>query len=402
MQTITHRSLLVLAAFLLLGLQPSLAQVGVQLPEVSGDAGENVTIPVAIDDVTGQDVTSYEFSVSYNPDIVTISGVSVDSATVTPDAPEFNVPSPGELRVSFATAEPLQGGGTLLNIEGSLVGAGADSLTFNEFTLFDRDANEVATTLTNGFITSAGVGVGFPDVQAEAGQTITVPVEVDDLTGRDITSYEFTVNFNPDVVSVAGISTENTVTPTDPSFNVPSPGELRVSFATDTALSGGGTLLNLELDLVDAGSSPLTFQNFQMFDSAANEIATSPSDGSVASTGVEISVPDVTADAGTSVSIPIEVDSLTGRNATSYEFTLPFDGDVVTVTGLSVDGTVTPSTPEFNVVNGELRVSFATDTPLEGAGTLLRVDGRLTGAGTDSLPHSSQRMYFAPPWAAGS
>jgi hypothetical protein len=393
MQTITHRSLLVLAAFLLLGLQPSFAQVGVQLPEVSGDAGESITIPIAIDDVTGENVTSYELSVSYNPDIVSIDSVTVDDATVTPDAPQFNIPSPGELRVSFASAEPLQGGGTLVNVEGSLVGAGTDSLTFNEFTLFDNNANEVPTTLTDGLVTSTGVGVSLPDVQAEAGQTITVPLEVDDLTERDITSYEFTVNFNPDVVSVADVNATNTVTPSDPSFNVPSPGELRVSFATDTALSGGGALLNLELDLTDAGSSPLAFQRFQMFDSEANEIATSTSDGSVEATGVEISIPDVTADAGTMISIPVEVDSLTGRNATSYEFTLPFDESILTVTGVSIDGTLTPSTPEFNVVNGELRVSFATDQPLEGSGTLLNVEGRLSGAGTDSLNIASFQLF---------
>jgi len=104
-----------------------------------------------------------------------------------------------------------------------------------------------------------------------AGQTVTVSLSTTDLTGLNVMSYQFRIAYNASVVTATGVSTSGTLTGTagwaTPAFNVTS-GQIDVSAASATALTGAGTLLNVTFDvnpaLLDGGSTTLTLSNALM------------------------------------------------------------------------------------------------------------------------------------------
>ena len=96
---------------------------------------------------------------------------------------------------------------------------------------------------------------------------LTVPIQVSDLTGRGVVSYDFTLLFDPTVLSLqtaafdtAGtLSSGFTITP-----NTSVLGRITISAFGTTALSGAGTLLNLKFNVVGAlqACGDLTWGNF--------------------------------------------------------------------------------------------------------------------------------------------
>ena len=136
-------------------------------------------------------------------------------------------------------------------------------------------ANKQFTNITNNssqnFIaldTSQNVSVSLSSINASPMAIIEVPVEVSDLTGKNILSYQFTLNFNSSVLSpnsdvivsntLSGISGWS-VTP-----NTNTPGQITIGGFGSNSLSGSGTLLKLKFDVIGSpgASSPLNFSGF--------------------------------------------------------------------------------------------------------------------------------------------
>ena len=110
----------------------------------------------------------------------------------------------------------------------------------------------------------AQIAISLPDTSGVASQTSTIPVEVDDLTGAGVFSFEFTVRYNADTLSVIGIETSGTIAAgLDAVVNTDSSGRVTVSAAAVTALSGSGTLVKLNVRCKGAGTSPLVWERFQ-------------------------------------------------------------------------------------------------------------------------------------------
>jgi hypothetical protein len=100
------------------------------------------------------------------------------------------------------------------------------------------------------------------------GSSVTVPVTVGSLTGQNVVSFDFVLNFNSSVMNLqnpsfdtAGtLSSNMTITP-----NTSTPGRLTLSAFGTTPLSGSGTLINIRFTV--AGSvgavSDLTWTSFR-------------------------------------------------------------------------------------------------------------------------------------------
>ena len=113
------------------------AAVSVTLPNSSTSSGTNFDIPITVGDLTGQNVTSYDFDILYDPAVIqpqttqtdkngTISsGLTVGSTIV----------EPGRLRVSAFGGTPVSGSGVLLKLKFQAVGANGTSsnLSFAPF-----------------------------------------------------------------------------------------------------------------------------------------------------------------------------------------------------------------------------------------------------------------------------
>ena len=118
----------------------------------------------------------------------------------------------------------------------------------------------------------AQVTVTIPDTSANQGESITIPVNVNDLTGLGVIAYQFTVMFDEDVLDATGASSEGTLTASwgTPAVNLNNSGEIEVGgyTATDT-LTGNGILVNLDFNVVGniGESTYLKFSFFAIFNS---------------------------------------------------------------------------------------------------------------------------------------
>jgi hypothetical protein len=107
----------------------SYSQITLTLPKVSGAPGTSVVSPINVSNLTGLGVTSVQFELKYDPNIILITGVStagtlINSPTVVADT--IN----GKLRVAWASAGSLSGSGTLLNINIQFKNLGTTSIKY--------------------------------------------------------------------------------------------------------------------------------------------------------------------------------------------------------------------------------------------------------------------------------
>ncbi|MFC2085437.1 cohesin domain-containing protein, partial [Bacteroidota bacterium] len=162
--------------------------------------------------------------------------------------------------------------------------------------------------------------VSLPDSTVENG-TVNIPLNVGDLTGQGVISYQFTVTYDSNIVNALGIVTDGsissgmTVIP-----NTNNAGEIAVGAFGFNPLSGSGVLVYLQFEIVaDEGTTPLEFNDTFMFN--AGTPAATTTDGSITipgNTPPEFNkvMPDTTVDEGDLLSF-----QYTGSDA---------DGDTVT------------------------------------------------------------------------
>lgn len=120
----------------------------------------------------------------------------------------------------------------------------------------------------NGCRTPVAVTMG-QDWQcgANAGDTFTARLTVDDVTGKEIYAYGFDLQFNTSDLQVTEVRSVNTITATwgEPVYNNVS-GGIRVSGAGAVALNGAGAMLEIDFSVAKnhqhGDSTALNLQNF--------------------------------------------------------------------------------------------------------------------------------------------
>ena len=109
---------------------------------------------------------------------------------------------------------------------------------------------------------------------------------------------------------------------------------------------------------------------------------------------VTVSIPDLSAEPGSSISVPVNIDDATGIY--SGEVDLAYDSSVLSATGVSTNGTVAQGrmvTPNLTV-SGRVRVAMAGASPMSGGGVLVYVDFAVIGAPLSSSDFTLQSISF--------
>jgi hypothetical protein len=222
------------------------AGVSVRIPDVEGDPGQAVTIPIRTDTLDGAGVTAYQLTLPFDPSVLDVTGVSA-SGTTTPSAPTVNVED-DQVRVSFSATDSLSGAGPLLRLQAQLVGVGTDVLDVRNVQFFNV-ATEVPTTFTPGravvrppSATSAadvqgdgevdfrntGLSISFSDVSGAGEVTVskfrTAPTGTGSIPEQNVSQYRYVVSASQglavgsgteirfDVSTLAGVTTPSAVT----------------------------------------------------------------------------------------------------------------------------------------------------------------------------------------------
>ena len=287
-QTPMNKSLLRIsiacAAFLMLlvlQVSPAGAQVTVGPQDTTGTVGDTVSVAVEAGDLSQSNVASYQFTATYDSTVIEVIGVETEN-TLTSGDPEVNTDNAGEARVAFASDEVLGGPGTLIELRTVLSSTGSTTISLEEARFFDRDGQEVTEDINvTGGVVESSVAVTAPDLRvSRTTDSLEIPIQVGDLTGAEVTSYQFTLAYDPDVIDITDAITEGTMSEGEElQFNKTAPDTVKVSFASSgDPLEGPGTLLRFQASTEGAGTSPLNVEDFFLQGSSVPTVIT---DGSV-------------------------------------------------------------------------------------------------------------------------
>ena len=148
-----------LLIFILVTASTSVAQISVSLPQItriSGAADEYINLTVG--QITTQDnVTAFQFRIQYDPNIISITGVTASGSTfngVNSDPTSNAGTANGTLKFAWASSSPISGSGTLVRIGIHYKNLGSTSLAFSDTTNFKNlfNTGTPSMTTTNGSI----------------------------------------------------------------------------------------------------------------------------------------------------------------------------------------------------------------------------------------------------------
>lgn len=121
--------------------------------------------------------------------------------------------------------------------------------------------------LITGLVFSQPIPVTLPDTASGLpGSTVAIPVEVGDLSGRNVLSYQGSIIFDPGILTATGVSTEGTISQGLSVFPNIQPGQITLGAFSVTPLGGSGVLVKIIFEVSGASvpgqSTVLAFQNF--------------------------------------------------------------------------------------------------------------------------------------------
>lgn len=237
----------------------------------------------------------------------------------------------------------------------------------------------------------AQVSVSANGLSVQAGETVRIPIMIDNVDGLDVTSYQFTWAYAGDVLDIITIETSGTLSEgTGLTTNLEKPGEVSVAAAGIQALEGSGVLLELVAiakgdDLFGERIFTPEYKELLLFNSQGTPVDVQPSNGSFSVRGAEVSFLTPNVPSGSRFVMPITLANLPAPGAFSYQFILDYDADVISISSASKTGSL--SEPGSITVNtntpGRIQVAYAGTAPLMGSGDLLYLNGERI---TDSEP----------------
>jgi len=117
--------------------------------------------------------------------------------------------------------------------------------------------------LTNVSLSEAQVQVSMPDTTGTKPDTMLIPIRVSDLTGQNVYSAEFTIDYNPNVVQALGLQRSGTFSANWPQPATHfTPGQVSMAFASADSLVGSGVFIYLRMRLLPNASPDSTALTF--------------------------------------------------------------------------------------------------------------------------------------------
>jgi hypothetical protein len=319
--------------FLVFGSSAVYAQTDIQLDfggAITGQPGETVTIEVKTSDLTGLDVFNFDFRFAFDTDLIEFTSGNIVADNLTGSFTK-NVTPDNRILVSYAFSEPIERGGTLFTMTGTLKGDGSNNsgVTITEIIMGDGTLN-VSPSVPHTIPVQVSGEPGQIDLVFEgslsgtAGDQVTLNVLSSDLTGLDVSNFDFRFSFDSDLIqfNATDIITENLTG----SFtkNVTPDNRILVSYASSEPIHGSGLLLTMTGTLTGDGSnnSGVTVTEIIIGDGTLNVSPSVPHPIPVQVTAVPISwavTPD-NLELGTSdaAQIDINVEQLTGSTVLEW------------------------------------------------------------------------------------
>jgi hypothetical protein len=387
----------------------------VSVDDIYSNKGSEITIPIKLSNATSTAFTSGQFVLEYDTSIVEILSVVLGSVVTDPNAqliPNNTVRAPGigEYRVAISTTVPFSTeDGTLAVLTARVKNSGQSNLTLVN-TLLNTNA---PMSVQNGLLnTSIPITISGPS-QLDQGATGTYSVSVGDLDARNISSFQFTIGFDSNLLNVAsssitngaildGLSTQSSVVGS----------AVRIAYGSQTALAGSGVLFTFEATASSSNTGTSTFGFSNVLFNTGNvnglntHVVTTPAFGVMVQDFVFVTLEgnELSRTLGGTSAIDIVASDLTGEGVFSYQFVLDYPENDVAIDSVvflndlnaNNDGGIA------NIANGVVNGASGPQTVFAGAGSLVRIYVRNLTKGTHTLSFNSFSINTGTPIASTS
>ncbi len=373
-------------------------------PTLSAEVGSTICLPVTVNDFN--EIVSLQFSLEWNSSVLQFSEVrNFNLPDLTVGSFNTNISSEGRLPMTWidntTQGVTLQDGATIFEICFVVIGTVNQSSTI-AFTDMPTP-REVGST--NGIIdftqTNSTVTVGSGSIdpppppsvgdalvnvtptQSPAGSTVCIPVVVNDFT--DITSLQFSLDWDPTVLQFTEVANLSLDQLTAGNFNVDQAGNGSIALAwldnttAGVTLADGTTIFDLCFEVIGATGTTTTIAftdtpTPQVFSDLVDEMSFTGGNGQfTVGDGVVDPPPSVgdalvnitptEAAAGATVCIPVVVNDFT--DITSLQFSLQWDPTVLQFTeiaNLSLDQLTAGNLNVDQAANGSIALAWLDNT----------------------------------------
>jgi hypothetical protein len=237
------------------------------------------------------------------------------------------------------------------------------------------------------------VQVILPDTSGENGDTIVIPISVDDVTGKEIYSAEMLLTFDGSVLTADSAYTAGTIAQGwgPPVFNC-AIGQISIAMAGISPLSGSGVLVYVVF-IVNGSASDTTTIHFDQMLFNEGDPSSSPQDGLFTVEGpqplIHVWIPDTSAQHGESICIPVGVGDVTGLEIYAAEVSLRFEAGVLSCDSATTVGTIAQGwgPPIVNCLNDTgMNIAMAGVSALADSGTLVYACFTVIGCPGNTTP----------------
>ncbi len=307
-----------------LGMTQLYAAITVRLPNLTGIAGDTLTVPVYLDDdITSSKVTAYQFQITYSASNVVFLGAST-TGTISQSFGDLIVKDyTSYLSIAGAGNTALTGKGILLNLRFALISSGSN-LQFKDgvSTNYVNEGNPVLTC-QNGYIT----------IQAKP--VISISPSSSLLTIGDTQQFSVSGGTNPYTWKVS----DNSIATVD------SNGKL-------TALKRGSIKV-------------------QAYDAKGYKGET----GEIEIRSLRASIRDTNFYQNNFIDIPVLLENLDATKIFAGKFSFSFSENVLAFKGLTIANSLLDgnATLEYSSQSGKLIVTFAGSKGITGSGVLFKL-----------------------------
>ena len=258
----------------------------VAVGKVEGKAGETVTVPVTLTKVPANGITSADFAITYDSSVLEYVSYEAGSIVKNPSVNlALNKEKDGLLKVLFLDetliSEYIAEDGIMLNLKFKInsnakAGTSATVAIGDKPTFADRSLKPIKLALVNGSVTvkdgttpvtptPTNIVTSTPDpnalivavgkVEGKAGETVTVPVTLTNVSANGVTSADFAITYDSSVLEYVSYEAGSIVK--NPSVNLAlnkeKDGLLKVLFLDETLISEyiaeDGIMLNLKFKI---------------------------------------------------------------------------------------------------------------------------------------------------------
>ena len=357
------RRILIILGLLVAGVIPLLAgTVGLSITDTLFTRGTTVYVPIRVDSsLTGLHVSAYQLQITYDATLFHLdSVVSAGTLTQSWGSPAVHG-SAGGVNIAGASSSDLSGKGILVFLKMTIPLSTTGTYSYFQFTSAVLNDGNPATTTRNG------------NMYVDNPPSITIyPDNALVAVGEhyQFQAYGGTLPY--------------------------------IWKTTDT------TIANID------GSGLLTAKHTGFCRVVANDTTgIRDTSGQIEVRAFKLSVRDTTCIQGQTFLLPVYISDLTKDTITAGNFTLTFDGNILTALGIDRTGTVLApfGDPTVHIASGSVTISFATATRLVGVGTqpLIYIQLKVTDINSygtlvafsqvlfnESLTGVTQTGYFNP------